>query len=128
MIRSVAMAIALLIASSAVAQAQDRREPSDAMLTAGAEVLRGAERDRNPREIAAAVYAAMAAAAWQPIETARQDGSDMLLALVSNGEFVRGIGRWQVYDEPDKPGFWSVTEWFGAVPTHWMPLPPPPKR
>src|SRR5262245_16771847 len=109
-----ALAVAALMAASSLSFAQDRREPSEAMLRAGAAAVGQAAPAAVARDVAAKVYAAMAAAAWQPIETAPQDGTDMFLGLQRNGEFMRGIGRWQVYDEPDMPGFWSVTDWFGA--------------
>jgi len=58
--------------------------------------------------------------AWQPIETAPKDGSDVLIYNPVSGEmFVC---------------YWSKGRWKFAVhivmkdePTHWMPLPEPPK-
>ncbi len=103
------------------------------MPAAGGEVVRralgpGTLGNRPATDLAAAIYAAMSGAAWRPIDTAPQDGTDVLFGLWRDGTFLRGIGRWQVYDEPDKPGFWSVTDWFGAPPSHWMPMPAPPKE
>lgn len=79
---------------------------------------------------------------WKPIETAPKDGTDILL---SNGEVVAeghwlviegGIfehrdmdGRWIGQDERDDYEDWI--DWAGGMlpsPTHWMPLPPPPKE
>lgn len=60
---------------------------------------------------------------WQPIATAPKDGTLILCA----GEFC-GPGDWVM-----KMGYWSEAEegWclFGGSwkPTHWMPLPAPPK-
>lgn len=57
---------------------------------------------------------------WQPIETAKKSGHDVLLYTSSS---VR-LGFW---DEP-RGGVWSI--WPGrepAFPSHWMPLPAAPK-
>jgi uncharacterized protein DUF551 len=58
---------------------------------------------------------------WQPIETAPKDGRDLLLANI-------GIVRLAFWDEA-RGGQWSI--WPGRdqffKPTHWMPLPEPPK-
>ncbi len=64
---------------------------------------------------------------WQPIETAPKDGTDILLAAHWRGErWLQGIGRWrdERYQE-NTPG-WGWT-WY-ASPSHWMPLPNPPKE
>lgn len=127
-LRFVLMLALATVVGSAAAQ-DEKADPSPAMLQAGADVVRRTLPAASaPAELAALVYGAMAATAWRPIDTAPQDGRDMLLGLQRDGEFLRGIGRWQVYDEPDKPGFWSVTDWFGAPPAFWMPLPAPPPK
>jgi hypothetical protein len=63
---------------------------------------------------------------WQPIETASpkihpfHGGDDLLLGWV-----VPGIGEWFCV-----VGQWRGEWWSGddrAYPTHWMPLPDPPK-
>lgn len=118
--------LALLLASGPLRFAA-AQQPSPEMLAAGAAVMRD-NPAALPADLAAAVYAAMAGRSWRPIDTAPQDGRDMLLAAFRDGEFLRGIGRWQVYDEPDKPGFWSVTDWFRVPPAFWMPLPDPPRQ
>lgn len=50
---------------------------------------------------------------WQPIETAPRDGARI---LVSDGKSVT-------------EGYWRRGWWIPAtiLPTHWMPLPPPPQ-
>ena len=55
---------------------------------------------------------------WQLIETAPKDGENV---IVTNGDEVN-VGWWEFYNpEP---------EWGGYIlyPTHWMPLPAPPKK
>ncbi len=72
---------------------------------------------------------------WQPIETAPRDGTVVLLGR-DVGEpwgFVRGYGHfegkadelisgWLSYGLYDPPGNLGL-----GNPTHWMPLPAPPK-
>jgi hypothetical protein len=64
---------------------------------------------------------------WQPIETAPKDGC-AILAWRDSGVHVM---RWR--ERGDGSGFWD--EWRvrlkslqAAPPTHWMPLPAPPKE
>lgn len=56
---------------------------------------------------------------WRPIETAPMDGTNI---LVTDGEITQ-LGWHDEFDEPDDP-------WCGYIkrPTHWMPLPDPPKN
>jgi hypothetical protein len=62
---------------------------------------------------------------WQPIETAPKDGT--LILLYRDGHHVLGCWR--------EDGYWSddIELFFGTeyarenVPSHWMPLPEPPK-
>ena len=63
---------------------------------------------------------------WQPIETAPKDGNDILVAAFGNSILV------VAYDEnmqhPDYP--WITLDgprYHREAPTHWMPLPEPPK-
>jgi hypothetical protein len=65
---------------------------------------------------------------WQPIETAPQDGTWVLLACGSGGD------GWVVagWLDTEHGGYWHVNEhWTDAhsspiYPTHWMPYPEPP--
>ena len=58
---------------------------------------------------------------WQPISTAPKDSTIML--LFSAGVDVMTVGFFRrKYDE------WNTIPGCGFIePTHWMPLPPPPK-
>ncbi len=59
-------------------------------------------------------------AEWQPIETAPQDGTRILVFTV-HGDIE--ISEWYticIFDPPTEG--WNSNE-----PTHWMPLPEPPK-
>lgn len=75
-----------------------------------------------------AYLAATAPAGWKPIETAPRDGSEILLRVEHEDEFVVVSGWWnQVYSAPDEcHDYWE--SWFGACgdATHWMPLPAAP--
>ena len=60
---------------------------------------------------------------WQPIETAPKDGSSILLTDSSDGSIKEC--RWDYCLGWGDPVY---SEWsFGGKPTHWMPLPEPPK-
>lgn len=81
---------------------------------------------------------------WRPIETAPKDGADILIGFDSASVWVVHVAWWRDssdegfsecgFDQSDV-GWWSYVK--GAVtqeqlngyrtPTHWMPLPPPPK-
>ena len=71
---------------------------------------------------------------WQPIETAPKDGTEILL---TDGAFTH-CGRWYDKNNPKYP--WKFLDftyrWKDELngwqdnkygPTHWMPLPEPPK-
>jgi hypothetical protein len=88
---------------------------------------------------AIAAYHAAAPSAWQPIETAPRDGERIVLAKYdwAHGLSAFGPSDVQIY------GLWWMTvgywsdKWLNwndgiepsglASPTHWMPLPEPPK-
>ena len=65
---------------------------------------------------------------WQPIETAPKDGTDILVMTGETMHVVRwinihgGFDYWAVDD--NKHGPFTLR---GKAPTHWMPLPEPPK-
>lgn len=69
---------------------------------------------------------------WQPIETAPKDGIEILVyvppSAYRNG-YVRSV-QWRERDidywhvEDNKNGPFPLR---GGIPTHWMPLPEPPK-
>jgi Protein of unknown function (DUF551) len=71
-------------------------------------------------------------AQWRPIETAPKDGTDVLLYLPNAHPPVR-VGRY-VAKGVIRSDYWfyysgvieSPREW-EMVPSHWMPLPEPPK-
>ena len=72
---------------------------------------------------------------WQPIETAPKDGTKIIVLTV-HGEIE--ISEWYVVTtaeyEPAGDGLFRKVEtvfsqgWNGNHPTHWMPLPEPPKE
>jgi hypothetical protein len=78
----------------------------------------------------------LAAPAWQPIETAPKDGTQVLLWV--DGHVM--LSRWYVHylngaPNPHRAPEWEQGEMYGGFggymgplrPTHWMPLPQPPK-
>ena len=70
----------------------------------------------------AEVEALRAATPWQPIETAPRDGTEILVYTCSGCFYV--VSYDDIYSAP-----WRVINSEGFrehVPTHWMPLPPPP--
>lgn len=71
---------------------------------------------------------------WQPIETAPRDGTKVLLIVVGyepavGAYYERG---WDYQEEGDFVQEAHYTEWCETTgpwePTHWMPLPAPPKE
>ncbi len=68
---------------------------------------------------------------WQPIETAPKDGSDLLISdgkTVSQGGWISQIDQGADYEGQScapSAGWWSVN--CDTNPTHWMPMPEPPK-
>lgn len=76
---------------------------------------------------------------WQPIETAPKDGTEILVSrLYQTGKRKRipEICYWHETIEEDKydKKYWCVggdyygIKWLAPNPTHWMPLPEPPKE
>ena len=73
---------------------------------------------------------------WQPIETAPKDGTEIL--LLKEIRWVNGDSK----DGRIGNGYWIAPYWFEQkteiwrsridtwidAPTHWMPLPEPPKK
>jgi hypothetical protein len=66
---------------------------------------------------------------WQPIETAPRDGTSILVYA----DYKMFVARW-IEQNPYCPGWWHVDDnkydqfaLCGHEPTHWMPLPEPPK-
>lgn len=81
---------------------------------------------------------------WQPIETAPKDGRTLLLGCFnSHGKWRTMRGEWmseeyiaEYWEEPDgvEPGWFEtaveaedIPNCWRIEPTHWMPLPAPPK-
>jgi hypothetical protein len=66
---------------------------------------------------------------WQPIETAPRDGTVVLafapteavVPFITVGWFETEAERWRMLDSCSHMGFRAVQ------PTHWQPLPEPPK-
>lgn len=64
---------------------------------------------------------------WESIKTAPRDGT---MVLGTNGRSV--VSMW--WDDRDSAFPWAIVDgagqinaWMEAAPTHWMPLPEPPK-
>jgi hypothetical protein len=64
---------------------------------------------------------------WQPIETAPKDGTYIVLRLFHRLEGA-AIGRWFDFGQVihGVTGYWTANA-TQVEPTHWMPLPEPPK-
>jgi hypothetical protein len=76
---------------------------------------------------------------WQPIETAPKDGTKVLAYIVANGVPYISVIWWRGEQFKDSMWKWrnaltdSATGGFADTlpnpgPTHWMPLPAPPKH
>lgn len=73
---------------------------------------------------------------WKPIETAPKDKNLLLGWRSAEGVGHVGEGYWAKgfegsVDEPPFPAGWSIPSqnYFNCLlPTHWMPLPPPPDQ
>jgi hypothetical protein len=75
---------------------------------------------------------------WQPIKTAPRDGTWVLLYFdgwdtpSSEGQPTIYVGQWPPEDHWRHDGTWYVdwgdlTQYHIGPPTHWMPVPEPPK-
>jgi hypothetical protein len=63
---------------------------------------------------------------WKPIETAPKDGTRVLL-YVRNGWFGCVVGRFNARAN-NRAGGWLADRFSISNPSHWMPLPDPPKE
>lgn len=69
-------------------------------------------------------------ALWQPIETAPKDGTWMIIFVADSPLYANPfMARW---DKRPGGGWWAGFDGYGEddlvrAPTHWMPLPEPPK-
>jgi hypothetical protein len=62
---------------------------------------------------------------WQPIETAPKDGLTDILMFQNGGIYM---ATWCPLGPSQKPRFgWVSNTGYQLEPTHWMPLPEPPK-
>jgi hypothetical protein len=67
---------------------------------------------------------------WQPIETAPKDGTVVLLFVPGDDDCREDCWITASWDGL-MGGVWMDNargEWWGFGPSHWMPLPPPPKE
>ena len=63
---------------------------------------------------------------WQPIETAPKDGAEIILCNsegATSGWFEDE--EWRIFRHRSSTG--EILFWLNPRPTHWMPLPQPPK-
>ena len=118
----------ILLASAPSHQAMaDDEMAADNMVTAinrmlPAEVL--AASGLSAEEIAAGLRAA--GNGWRPVESAPRD-REVLLGRRTDSGFRYGVGYWEVADDLHA-GRWTVEEWWGEAPTHWLSVPPVPAR
>jgi len=63
---------------------------------------------------------------WQPIASAPKDGTGILLYRRYEGKYLHlvDVGQWRKEEEGGPRWAWTYSTW---EPTHWMPLPDPPK-
>lgn len=66
-----------------------------------------------------------AAMQWRPIEEAPKDGPFVLLFNAASEAWCPTIARWNGDGWGDEEGTFHIPGL--NMPTHWMPLPPPPK-
>jgi hypothetical protein len=64
---------------------------------------------------------------WQPIETAPKDGTRVLVYVEPFGSLI-GSNTFNLFGRTSGDRWYCDGVWLdGSVPTHWMPLPEPPK-
>jgi hypothetical protein len=87
---------------------------------------------REKNELVTTLQAEQEASGWQPIETAPKEHDNMLLSdgvAVSQGGWLTQTDQGAEYEGQcgaPSPGWWSVDSI--EHPTHWMPLPSPPRQ
>lgn len=73
---------------------------------------------------------------WLPIETAPRDGTEVLVWFSEFYNGMQDIAQWDDDRYAKKPRpywsgrglhIWGIKAYREGKPTHWMPLPPPPK-
>lgn len=64
---------------------------------------------------------------WQPIETAPKDGTRVLLAAPGHLTMIGSFEAWKTIHAAG-PWWWSNGSMITPDPTHWQPLPAPPKE
>jgi hypothetical protein len=87
----------------------------------------GPSKEAETRAITAIIEAALAESAkergWPDIATAPKDGTKIVVAEFDGERWRFAVDYWRKYNPIcGGEGFGA----FGMVPTHWMPLPPPP--
>lgn len=68
-----------------------------------------------------------AESAWQPIATAPKDGTHIILARFGEEYFEVAGGEWRLNPKAGEDGLNGFEAWI-SNPTHWMPIPTPPKQ
>lgn len=100
-------------------------ETGDEALRKGLETIKALKAERD---------ALLEARAWRPFSTAPKDGSEIMVWREDSGVFIALFTNSHV-DDDDDDNYSGDPCWFsdsgedltGCLPTHWMPLPEPPK-
>ncbi len=77
--------------------------------------------------IARAIMAERERDKWQPIETAPKDGTHIILPRFGDEYFEVAGGEWRLNPKAGEDGLNGFEAWI-SNPTHWMPIPTPPKQ
>lgn len=117
----------LMSAGAAFAQHDQPTQLAPEMLEAGAAVIANAG-DADPKKVMQEVWNTISPLAWQPIDTASKDGRFILLGTWNGDEFVIGMGQWVVFDDPGRPGHWSLEDGWTTPVMVWAPIPEAPPR